>query len=541
MQLLLVMTLLNAPSVERYGVLVGANEAAPGRAKLRYSYNDVESVADVLRDVGGFRGENLIVLKDPSPERILTAIDQQLERASLHDESLVLFYYSGHADGRALYPGGRPLKLQDLKNSLETNDVQVRLGVIDACQGGGWTGTKGIREAEPFEVEVPMLLESEGSALIASSSGLEDAHESSELQGSFFTHHWVAALRGAGDENEDGEVTVSEAYDYAKRFTIRDTARHSAQLQTPSYKINLRGQKDLALARVDRSQTRVELVQRNGVLELVHLDSGATVLELPSGERTLIVSVPPGRYLVRRKSGQSIETSEIAVNEGEHQVFDEVALQKVTESAMEKSWPLRPIDRSTVPSGMWNVRLSAGSSILSQENQGFVSNSLGIPYVGFGYDRWSISLLQPILAYRGGVEGEFEWIPWGGLAGWNLSSLGDLYQFGSGSDFRLWTSPRSSVNFGFDLRTSVSSDPLIGRFERWFLTGSAGYSHTLADVVTFNFGIEATQLYTFMDESDQRSPTLRLGSVQSRALRELPLIQVHLGDVFSIDGYAAVE
>jgi hypothetical protein len=57
--------------------------------------------------------------------------------------------------------------------------------------------------------------------LIASSSGVEKARESERVYGSFFTHHLVAALRGAADRSGDGVVTLTDPFAYARERTGR--------------------------------------------------------------------------------------------------------------------------------------------------------------------------------------------------------------------------------------------------------------------------------------------------------------------------------
>lgn len=172
------------PSPRRVALVIGANAAAPGRKDLRYSQRDAESIGRVLIDLGGFAREDVNILLDPEPGQVLTALDAQLEKVRASgQEVLLFFYYSGHADANALYPRGRSLALSDLRARMTDPRVSVRIGVIDACRGGGWTGTKGLTETAPFEVNLPSALSSEGSVLIASSSGLEDAHESEQLGG----------------------------------------------------------------------------------------------------------------------------------------------------------------------------------------------------------------------------------------------------------------------------------------------------------------------------------------------------------------------
>ena len=249
----------------RVAVLVGANRGAGGRPDLRYAHSDARSLGDTLVQVGGFEPGDVHVLLDPEPDAVLFTLDRELAvLRGVTGESLLLFYYSGHADAQALYPAGRALSYQQLRVRLEDRAATVRVGIVDACGGGGWTGAKGLQASAPFDVSVPLVLAGEGSALISSSSGLESAHETEGLLGSFFTHHLVAALRGAADTRGDGVVTLTEAFAYAKERTVRDTAALGGEPQHPSFDLRLRGRTDLPLARIARAGTLLELRQRVG-------------------------------------------------------------------------------------------------------------------------------------------------------------------------------------------------------------------------------------------------------------------------------------
>lgn len=315
-----------ATSVRRVAIIVGANAAPTGRKPLRFAYEDARHMADVLR-LAGFAKSDIHVLRDPDPTTILDTLDQAL-RALAGKPSHLVFYYSGHADTDSLYPNGKALALGELRDRLDSASATVRIGIIDACRGGGWTGTKGLTPVEPFEVQLPLRLSNEGSVLIASSSGMEDAHESEHLRGSFFTHHWVAGLRGAGDRDGDGNITLGEAFAYAKNLTVRDTALHTASPQHPSFQFNLRGTHDLTL--VTLAGTSLLTVEQNvGPLQLVHLDSGVVVLELPRGKRRMKLAIPPGRYLVRREAGTKMFAREITVVLGKSTRLDEEDLTLV--------------------------------------------------------------------------------------------------------------------------------------------------------------------------------------------------------------------
>jgi Caspase domain len=302
-----------SPGVARVAVVVGANAAAPGRKPLYYGHKDAERVADVLTSVGGFRRDDVRVLRDPEPGALLATLKGAIATLDPKRESLFYFYYSGHADADALYPAGKAVPLDNVRALLDGAPASVRIGMVDACRGGRWTRAKGLSPAEPFTVRWPVTLDSEGSVLIASSSGDESAHESDELQGSFFTHHFLVGMRGVADRNGNNEITLTEAFEYAKERTIRDTIRMAHETQHPSYAVNLRGRRDLVLAQITAGTSAIELAQKQGPLELIHADSGVGLLELPPGQRQVKLVVPPGRYLVRKKFPSSILVKDLVV------------------------------------------------------------------------------------------------------------------------------------------------------------------------------------------------------------------------------------
>jgi hypothetical protein len=316
------------PSGGRLAVLVGANAAAPGRSPLLYSHRDAERMAGVLAAVGGFARSDILVLRDPRPDELLRRLTEAIAPLEGRPESLLYFYYSGHADAGALYPGGQPLPLDQLRGVIDRAKVSVKIGVMDACRGGAWTRAKGLSASEPFEVKWPVSLDNEGSVLIASSSGLESAHESDELQGSFFTFHFSAGLRGAADRNGNGEVTLTEAFEYAKERTIRDTLATARESQRPSYALNLRGRRDLVLAQVGSSRSILSVSQTAGPLELIHADSGVALLELMPGRRQLKLAVPAGSYLVRKRlAGGGYLLKPVTIQAG---VSNEIAEEELT-------------------------------------------------------------------------------------------------------------------------------------------------------------------------------------------------------------------
>lgn len=548
-----------AMEARRFAVVVGANEAPVGRMPLRYAHGDAQSVAQVLTDVGHFAAEDVHLMLDPEPADVLRTLDQlRTDIAAAGDETLLLFYYSGHADGQVLYPQGKPLTLQDLRRRLDGDAARVRLGVIDACRGGGWTGTKGLHAADVFDVELPVLLANEGTALIASSSGLEDAHEWAQMEGSFFTHHWVAALRGAGDRNGDGEVSLNESFDYAKALTIRDTTLHAPVTQHPSFDVHLRGRRDLPLTRVATSDTVLAVQQDMGPLQVVQMESGVVLVEVPTGKRSIKLAVPPGDYMVQRKGNKNTVAQEVTVLAGSTTEIAEAQLQLVGSErlAVKRGEPLA-VTLSTPPSHTWDLAFALGvdhangSTPQMGVTDRSVTGTFGLFYAITDRLEWAAPL--PVFAYRLGDMAALEWIVWGGLAGLGVaySSSTEGYVasiFNAGLDMRWWNTAHSSVNGRFVLRTDYLQHFDGAGATTTSAEASVGYSHTLNDAVTINISLtlrdhilDDWQYDGTFGSQGAKDLVLTVGSAMNRGLRPLPLLQVHLTDTFSLDAYAAVS
>lgn len=487
---------------------------------------------------------------------VLDALDKKLAAASGKD-SLLIFYYSGHADTGALYPNGKPLPLAALRERLDDPRATVRVGIIDACRGGGWTGAKGLTSAPPFEVGVPLGLSSEGSVLLASSSGVENAHESEVIQGSFFTHHLVGGLSGAADLSGDGEVTVGEAFDYARQHTIRDSALQAESPQHPSFDLNLRGRADMRLTRVASVESGLKVEQTAGPLQLVQLSSGVVVLESPTGPRTLRLAVAPGKYLLRRRTPQGTYAREVDVRSGQSLVATEESLELVGAAALAAKRLSEPPPDSftTLPRGHWLVRPMVGVTYGPLEGAGFLGDPSALsrkPSIGLTLEvglterlQWMVPL--PAFAYRFGEPGATEVVPWLGMtsAGGGYSSVEGFvftYGLGAGAGVRQWLGADNCLNFSLDASTMAGASRLRKvNPDTWGAAARVGYSHRIVDAVTINFGLAAGAGVTQRGRFQLSAPTLSLGSVQSIGTRPLPLVQVHVMDKLSIDGHVGVS
>jgi hypothetical protein len=325
------------PTPRKVAVLIGANAPVAERGALRFAHRDAEQLASTLVAVSGFAPDDVRVLEDPEPSAVLRALD-----ALAQQSAVALFYFSGHADPQTLYTAGKPLPLAAVKERLESSPAALRIGIVDACHGGGWTRAKGLVPSPALEVPVVKLLSSEGSALLASSSGLEQAHESDALEGSFFTHHLIAALRGAAEQTPAGEVTLHAAYRYAEEHTVHDSALYAGEAQHPSFELNLHGRSDVVLAQVNDAGGQLLVEQHEGPLQLMHLATGARLLELAAGARRVRLAVEPGSYLLRREGEDGVYAKELTVEAGKTLDVDEASLTLVGQPLLAAKGPPEP-------------------------------------------------------------------------------------------------------------------------------------------------------------------------------------------------------
>ncbi|MCB9544943.1 MAG: caspase family protein [Myxococcales bacterium] len=296
----------------RFAVVIGANRGEADEVVLRFAEQDAVRFADVLTRYAGVPEEHLTLLKGRDAGRTVAAfapLAGRIAAAQAEGRETVLFvYYSGHADGQALHLAGTRLPLAQLKGLLADSGAQVAVLVVDACRSGALTRVKGAAPAEPFAIHAEDHLASEGTAIIASSAAGEDAQESDQLAGGVFSHHLISGLLGAADATGDREVTLSEAYRYAYRETLRTTSA-ARFVQHPTYDFRLRGRDDLRVTRLsdEAGRGRVRLAGAGAWLLLPQGRGEVVELSAEAGAEVLVV---PGTYVARfRGDGRLLEAT----------------------------------------------------------------------------------------------------------------------------------------------------------------------------------------------------------------------------------------
>ena len=319
------------PRLRRYALVIGSNTGGgAGRDKLRYAGHDADTVADVLKQLGGVSGPDLALLSEPttsSLDRELDSLSKRVKSERKRGQRVELVvYYSGHSDDSGILIGGQRYDYGRLRDRIRAVPADVHIAIVDSCASGSFTRTKGGVHKAPFLHDTSNQVE--GFAFLSSSSADEDAQESDRIGASFFTYYLVSGLRGAADRNRDGMITLTEAYQFSYENTLGRTQNTSHGPQHPAYDMHLSGTGDVVITDL-RSTDSALLLPKDIKGKITILDeNGRVTVELTkeAGE-PLSIALPSQSYTVRVENKDGTFKASVAL-EGPVTELDEDDLRR---------------------------------------------------------------------------------------------------------------------------------------------------------------------------------------------------------------------
>jgi len=323
----------SAAAQHRFALVAGNDRGGADTRPLRYAAEDARKVSAVLTQLGGVAQDDVALLLNQSSGefwRALGGLESRIAQARQRGErTLLVLYYSGHAKDGELRLGETRVRLDDVKSRLLGGQADIRIGVFDSCHAGAVNRTKGARRAPAFAIEAAGSEEARGLVMLSSASADEDAQESDEIGGSYFSHYLVSGLRGDADRSRDRRVTLSEAYAYAYARTVADTAESAAGAQHPTFSYDLKGNADLVLTDF-ASRSEGIYVPGDAPAGIYYFVDGngfiAAEIQKPAGgDRQL--ALPAGRYQVRRRLADRLRIGEIRIASGQLFTLDEARLR----------------------------------------------------------------------------------------------------------------------------------------------------------------------------------------------------------------------
>ncbi len=269
-----------------YGLIIGIAEYKDPRIPgLKYTHADAEGIFKLLTDpkkLGLSKDKIRILLdRDATQFNIKNAISSWLFK-NADEDSVVLIFFAGHGgveedrlglekDNLAKYLLPYDTVLEDLFSSAisnrDFNDLLLTIRskklviFMDSCYSGGVSERKA-RDVKIAEDPYQKLAEGKGRIVIAASQPNQHSFEDSRIGHGVFTYNLLEALSGKADLDNDGYVTVLDAYKYVQDAVPRDAMKLAGGKQEPI----LRGDitKDFVIS-IDRE--RFEKIEIERVLE----------------------------------------------------------------------------------------------------------------------------------------------------------------------------------------------------------------------------------------------------------------------------------
>ncbi|BDG05122.1 caspase family protein [Anaeromyxobacter oryzae] len=308
-----------ALAAARYAVVVGSNAGATGRPRLWFAEKDAERFRRVLVELGEFQPGDVQLLEGVGAKRVREAIaraEAAMEVARAGGEHpLFVFYFSGHAASGGIELGDERVSFGELRSLVTGTSADAKVAIVDACEAGLLTQVKGAAAVPTLEFALPTSDTVRGTAFIASTAEGESAQESAAIGGSFFTHHLEVALRGAGDADGDGLVTLGEAFRYTAAQTLAGTLATAEGAQHATYEFRMSGRGDVVLADLRRADARLTVPRDPGTTYVLR-GPMSLLAEVTAGEKPITLALPAGPYHVERRSREGRATAELELGHG---------------------------------------------------------------------------------------------------------------------------------------------------------------------------------------------------------------------------------
>ena len=301
--MLLVCGDLRADSV-RAGLFVGSNQGVFSEDPLFYANEDALKMFLLFQEYGKIEGDLAILLQKSDIAGIKSRIGdlrQRTQRLRKQGDSNLecVFYYSGHGGADGLHVDGRTYPYRELYADLNSLSCDLLIVILDACNSGNILNIKGIKYLEE-EFRIRIYDTKTGEVFITSSADSEYSQEKDEFKGSIFTYYLANGLLGAADVDHNGQVTLSEAYNFASRKTMQETFGSAKGFQVPTYKYKVQGRQDTVLTELGGKRELIHAPKDiEGIMTFMEADKGIIWGDFEIGKQNRKIYVPRGNYLVR--------------------------------------------------------------------------------------------------------------------------------------------------------------------------------------------------------------------------------------------------
>jgi len=221
-----------------WAIVIGINEYQNTR-NLRYAVNDARGFESYLKEYIGIPDENIFFLLDQGATQaeIKSLLGTKIKRKAGKDDTVIIFY-AGHGavetdpldpdgDGFEKYLLPYDARLDDLystaiamkevKTIFQRINAERLIFIADTCYSGasgGRTTLASKTRATLSEKFFERISKGKGRVIISACSANEISKEDDTLKHGVFSYYLLKGLKGAGDFDGDGIITVGELFSF---------------------------------------------------------------------------------------------------------------------------------------------------------------------------------------------------------------------------------------------------------------------------------------------------------------------------------------
>lgn len=343
----------------RYALVIGNSEYDDGTlAQLKTPITDTQALAAALNDpsLGQFDDVSLIVNQSESATR--RGISQFF--AQKKPDDLVLLYFSCHGvldDRGRLYLAVKDtlhdlLKATGIAASFITDEMDScrsrrQILIMDCCYGGAFVrGTKG--GSEKALTQTTFEGAGYGRVVLTASDSTQFALEGDQVVEqaslSLFTHYLLNGMTtGEADQDEDGQITLDELYDYTYNQVVGSTPR-----QTPC-KWSYNQQGDLVISKSPRQKVIKPAELSMELRDALQNPYSSVRLGAIEALKRLLLGSDPSYSLAAQIALESLTTDDSrSVSEAATKLLAELAAKQKKEEPLPPT-PVREVDIPIAP------------------------------------------------------------------------------------------------------------------------------------------------------------------------------------------------
>jgi formylglycine-generating enzyme required for sulfatase activity/uncharacterized caspase-like protein len=239
-------------TMAKVALLIGVSKYESDLSSLPAAVKDIVALERIFKDpeLGAF--DSVQTLPNPDSQTMQEAIETLLENRTKDD--LVVLFFSGHgikdddyklhfatcntrknAQGHLIRSTAVAARfIHDLINCNSNRTLRRLVIILDCCFSGAFDPALSAKDGG--SLNLASELGAEGRVVLTASDSTQYAFEQKGADLSIYTRYLVEGMEtSAGDQNEDGWVSVSELHDYAAR-----KVRQAAPSMTPQM-ITLKG------------------------------------------------------------------------------------------------------------------------------------------------------------------------------------------------------------------------------------------------------------------------------------------------------------